>query len=47
METIGKFTIPIITIPKGMDIEDYLDMDDGEYFDEPPIKETEVKIKFE
>lgn len=39
--------IPCIVIPKGMDIEEYIDMGDGEYFDEPPIKETEVKIKFE
>ncbi len=39
--------IPYIVIPKGMDLEDYMDMDDGEYFNEPSIKETEVDIKFE
>ena len=43
----GQNEVPIISIPKGMDIENYIDMDDSEYFDEPPIKEAEVKIKFE
>ncbi len=42
-----QIRIPSIVIPKGIRIEDYIDMDDGEYFDEPPIKEDEVDIKFE
>ncbi len=44
---MGENKISYIVIPKGMDLEDYMDMDDGKYFNEPPIKETEVKIKFE
>lgn len=35
-----------VVIPFGYEIEDILDMDDGD-FDEPPIMEEEVRLRFE
>ena len=39
--------IPEIVIPKGYEIEDFLEMDEGDFGDEQPILEEEVKIRFE
>lgn len=38
--------VPEIVIPKGYDINEYLDMDDGD-FGEEPIFTEEVAIRFE
>ena len=38
--------IPEVVIPLGYEIEEILDMDDGD-FDEPPIMEEEVRLRFE
>ena len=38
--------IPEIVIPKGYEVEDFLEMDEGDFGDEQPILE-EVKIRFE
>ena len=35
-----------VVIPRGYEIEEILDMDDSD-FDEPPIMETEVRLRFE
>ena len=40
------YEIPEIIIPKGYDVNEYLDMDDGD-FGEEPIFTEEVKIRFE
>lgn len=39
--------IPEIVIPKGYEMEDFLEMDDDDFGDEQPILEEEVKIRFE
>lgn len=39
--------IPEIVIPKGYEVEDFLEMDDDDFGDEQPILEEEVKIRFE
>ena len=39
--------IPEIVIPKGYEVEDFLEMDEGDFGDEQPILEEEVKIRFE
>ena len=36
----------ILTVPKGYDLEDLFDVDDGD-FNEPPIQTEEVEINFE
>lgn len=36
----------VLTVPKGYDIEDVFDTDDGD-FNEPPILSEEVEINFE
>lgn len=36
----------ILIVPKGYDLEDLFDVDDGD-FNEPPISSEEVKIVFE
>ena len=38
--------IPEVVIPPGYEIEEILDMDDSD-FDEPPIMEEEVRLRFE
>ena len=39
--------IPEIVIPKGYSIDEMLDMDDGDLWDEEPSGMEEVKIHFE
>lgn len=39
--------IPEIVIPKGYEVEDFLEMDNDDFGDEQPILEEEVKIRFE
>lgn len=39
--------VPEIVIPKGYDITEFLDMDDGDFGEEEPIFTEEVKIRFE
>lgn len=39
--------VPEIVIPKGYSIEEMLDLDDGDLWDEKPIGTEEVKIYFE
>lgn len=39
--------VPEIVIPKGYEVEDFLEMDDGDFGDEQPILQEEVKIRFE
>lgn len=41
-----KKEIPEIIIPKGHHLEDYLEIDDSDFNEEPLLKE-EVKITFE
>ena len=38
--------IPEIVIPKGYDVNEYLDIDDGDFGEEPIFTEV-VKIRFE
>ena len=42
----NKEIIAEVVIPLGYEIEEILDMDDGD-FDEPPIMEEEVRLRFE
>lgn len=42
----NKKEIPEIIIPKGYQIEDYLDIDDSD-FEEEPLLQEEVKVTFE
>lgn len=46
MKKQNKKEIPEIVIPKGYDIDEFLDMDDGD-FDEEPIYTEEVRLRFE
>ncbi len=39
--------IPEIVIPKDYELEDFLEMDDGNFGEEEPIFTEEVKIRFE
>lgn len=39
--------MPVIVIPKGYRIEDFLDTDDSEFEGEAPMFTEEVKIEFE
>lgn len=39
--------VPEIVIPKGYEIEEILEMDEGDFGDEQPILTEEVKIRFE
>lgn len=39
--------VPEIVIPKGYDVNEFLDMDDGDFGEEEPIFTEEVKIRFE
>ena len=38
--------VPEIVIPKGYSVDEFLDMDDGD-FDEEPIYTEEVQVRFE
>ncbi len=42
----NKEIIAEVVIPLGYEIEEILDIDDGD-FDEPPIMEEEVRLRFE
>lgn len=42
-----KNGVPEIIIPKGYDIEDVVDTEEGVFGDEHPILTEEVKIRFE
>ncbi len=39
--------VPEIVIPKGYEIDEFLDMDEDAFGDEKPILTEEVKIRFE
>lgn len=42
-----KSDVPEIVIPKGYEIDEFLDMDEDGFGDEQPILTEEVKISFE
>lgn len=42
-----KSIVPVIVIPKGYKIDEFLDMDEDDFGDEKPILTEEVKIRFE
>ena len=46
-QTKENKAVPEIVIPKGYSIDDMLDLDDGDLWDEKPIVMEEVKIHFE
>ena len=47
MKNKNKSEVPEIVIPKGCNINEFLDMDDGDFGDEEPIYTEEVKIRSE
>ncbi len=47
MKRNNETEISEIVIPKGYDINEYLDMNDDEFVDKQPIYIQEVKIRFE